>query len=400
MAIDVNCPSCGKGYALADSMAGTRARCACGVTFDVPGSPDATDVYDFTEAAPPPFPKPVAKRPKASPPPPTAPVPRPPTARPSQTWKIVAGAVALVMMIVVIAVFQQAKRRQAAEADPTFRPLVPVASGAWPTDAPWKSRGGIREMRLDVPNAAGLRTQLVIFLPAEASSGARVPCVFVAPAGSRMFHGMSLARGDEDEALPYVTAGMGAILYSIGGPLDDADLEKPLVARGAFRTFRLSQGGLADAEAAIEYALARRKEIDPSRLYVAGHSSAASLSLLVAAKDDRVKGCCAYAPATDLIARNSAHLSELEGYLPGFERFSHDISPVNLPVPRGRVFLFSAEDDDNVPTADVRRYAQKLGPSARLMIVPKGGHYESMVRDGLPEGVRFLRSLANAAAPR
>ena len=304
---------------------------------------------------------------------------------------IALGLLSIVLAIGGLVVFQNRAARVAASRFTSFPALRSLADATWPTDTTWSTpETGIRSMRLTVTNGVGLPTNLIVYLPTKSTG--KVPCVFVAPAGTPLFHGMALGDGDVVEQLPYARAGFAVIAYSIGGPLDDSPAFNSRAAKLAFDTFRRSQGGYADAEAAIEYALARRPEIDPARLCVAGHSSAGTLALMVAAKDERIRACCAYAPCTDIDARLAPHANMIEQAMPGATTLTHDISPMNLPAPRGRIFLFHADDDDNVPTSDATEYASRVGVNAEVVIVPTGGHYRSMIDRGIPAGIRFLQS--------
>ena len=54
------------------------------------------------------------------------------------------------------------------------------------------------------------------------------------------------------------------------------------------------QAGLANARTALEFALAKVPKLDAKRIYVAGHSSAATLALLFASHEPRIKACAAW----------------------------------------------------------------------------------------------------------
>src|SRR5262245_43535413 len=59
-------------------------------------------------------------------------------------------------------------------------------------------------------------SRIWIYLPEE-PTGRKLPCVLIAPAGSRLFHGMSLGQGSVAEHLPYVRAGFVVVAYDIDG---------------------------------------------------------------------------------------------------------------------------------------------------------------------------------------
>jgi len=234
-----------------------------------------------------------------------------------------------------------------------------------------------------------------IYLPERHAQG-KIPCVFVAPAGSRLFHGMGLGDGDRAEHLPYVRAGFAVVAYEIEGSLPDKPTNGEV--RAAMRAFRGADAGLADARAAIDYALAKVPKIDPRRLYTAGHSSAGTLSLQVAEHDPRIAACVAYAPCCDVPARIGAEtLGDLDKVDSGFGGFLSDRSPGAHPAAlRCPLFLFHADDDSNVPTADVAAFAdavRRTNPHVTFVRVPTGNHYQSMIDQGIPHAIHWLRAL-------
>lgn len=61
------------------------------------------------------------------------------------------------------------------------------------------------------------------------------------------------------------------------------------------------------------------------------------------------------------------------------------------------VFIFHAADDSTVPLADSERLADALKPAGaatKLVVVPTGGHYDSMITQGLPAAMAWLDELA------
>lgn len=93
-------------------------------------------------------------------------------------------------------------------------------------------------------------------------------------------------------------------------------------AESAIKKFMHAQAGVKNAQMAISTALAELPILDPQRVYVAGHSSAATLALLVAANDKRVKGCIAYAPCVDVPGWIGAkRIVSFTQFVPGFDKF-------------------------------------------------------------------------------
>lgn len=250
----------------------------------------------------------------------------------------------------------------------------------------------------------GYPVQLFVYIPAEQHAAHALPCVLIAPAGSRLFHGMSLAEGDIREHLPYVQAGFAVCAFDLAGPVATMsdrvvyrDLELPA------KQFALADGGVANAQAAINYIVSQFPEIDATHLYVAGHSSAANVALDVALTDHRIKGVAAYAPATDVESRLANTLSILNKLVPGEAEFIARISPIrrvnDFACP---VLLFHADDDTNVPTADNQNFADAMtraGKTIRFIRVPAGGHYQSMIDHGINAGIEFFKSLGAQPFP-
>jgi dipeptidyl aminopeptidase/acylaminoacyl peptidase len=210
---------------------------------------------------------------------------------------------------------------------------------------------------------------------------------------------MDLGEGDRGEHLPYARAGFAVVAYAISGAVDDRKPAKDQEVLAAVQAFMGAEAGVADARRALAYALEKVPAIDPTRVYTAGHSSAATLSLLVAEKEPRVKGCVAFAPVTDV----GKHLGpkpvqQLSAAVPGFDQFVVKSSPItHVAQLRCPLFLFHAEDDTTVPIAGSIAFAaalRKTNPHVTFVPVAKGGHYDAMVREGIPRAIGWLKAQA------
>lgn len=223
------------------------------------------------------------------------------------------------------------------------------------------------------------------------------PCVFIAPAGSRLFHGKSLEEGDRPEHLPYVAQGFAVVAYEIDGPLGVGQAADAQLIHAAVR-FRDAEAGVANARAAIDYALARLPEVDPKRLYAVGHSSAATVALQVAASDQRIAAVVAYAPVINVPRHFSMEfLAWTDSVLPGYADFIKRASPHSVAMGlKCPLFLFFSDDDHGVDIQSVRPFlaeVRKRNPRVLQMRAPTGGHYHSMVSEGIPAGIRWLKDL-------
>ncbi len=157
--------------------------------------------------------------------------------------------------------------------------------------------------------------QVWIYVP-KAIGQDTVPCVLIAPAGSNLISGNSLGDGSMPEHLPYVEAGMIVVAYQISHEMhdDDSDYETYRALKG----FRQKNAGVANAKAALDFALKHVKQIDSGNVFAVGHSSAASLALQFSAFETRIKGCVAYAPAVDYATHFGSKLEFIDESIDGF----------------------------------------------------------------------------------
>src|SRR5262249_27116568 len=132
----------------------------------------------------------------------------------------------------------------------------------------------------------------------------------------------------------------------------------------------------------------------------AGHSSAATLALLIAEHEPRVKACAAYAPVTDVEARLAPAIPELERAIPGYGEFIRASSPkTHADKVKCPVFLFHARDDSNVPVGQTTAFAallKKSNPQVTLVTPRTGGHSAAMMREGIPKAIEWLRGVQQA----
>lgn len=241
-----------------------------------------------------------------------------------------------------------------------------------------------------------MTSKLWVYLP-EHPATATLPCIFIAPAGTRLFHGMGLGTGDQPEHLPYVRAGFAVVAYELDGPLPERGRRNQDVYVAA-QTFKSANAGLDNARTALDYAFARIPNLDHNRIYTAGHSSAGTVSLLVAEHEPRVKACIAYAPVPDIERRlGRRFIQAVAQGIPDYPDFIARSSPINGAAQlRCPVFLFHAADDSNVETIQVADFAtqlKKTNSHVTFSQVPSGNHYDSMIQQGIPQGIAWLKRL-------
>lgn len=292
----------------------------------------------------------------------------------------------IIVFFGVVAYLQHAKTGSGAVA----KPVISFPALGQPQKLP----GGIDFYTVTSADTSGRK--LWIYLP-ENRGSSKIPCVFIAPAGSSCIAGMSLGEGDQPEHLPYVQAGFAVVAYDLDGAFDREASNRQILH--AINIFRAVDGGVVNGKAAIDYALANIPAIDSQRLYSAGHSSAGTVSLLLAEKDQRIKACIAYAPVFNVAERTDRKtVSYCERRIPDFQQYLTQISPSTylkqLTCP---VFVFHADDDSNVERSAVEPYVEQLkqlNPNTQYVTVPTGDHYDSMISDGVPRAITWLQQLS------
>jgi dienelactone hydrolase len=270
----------------------------------------------------------------------------------------------------------------------------------------------VSQVELTAHDGPGKAMSLRVYLPKGDPAPASLPCVLMAPAGTNLLSGAELDPLNDDayhlEALPYAEAGFAVVLYSIDG--EDPEEETTDEKRGeemkrAYEAFRAAGAGTVNGRNAFEFVLRRIPVVDPGKVYAAGHSSAATLALLVAAHEPRLKGCIAYAPALDIEGHFSdlLNMAGIDEGLPGVEYFAKRSSPMThagrIQAP---VFLFFAEDDTVAPLDPIDAFMGKVrasNPDVSLKVVKEGGHYNSMIREGIPAGIEWIRAQEGKAKP-
>ena len=197
------------------------------------------------------------------------------------------------------------------------------------------------------------------------------------------------------EALPYVRAGMMVCQYSIDGGDQGMELNMQLLNR-LLASFQKAEAGTINGRIALDYVLDKFPDVDMERIYSAGHSSSGTASLLLASTDSRIKKCVAYAPICFLDRRlgeviNHPDSQEIEG----LNEYVRDWSPHRrvkyLQCP---VLLFHSRDDRNEPfknTEDFANLVKASGNVVRMVFAEKGGHYQSMIDQGIPTAIKWLK---------
>jgi dienelactone hydrolase len=283
-------------------------------------------------------------------------------------------------------------------------PHGPIALPAFPDPGPGQAlEAGVAFHEIRLPNGPkpGSGKRLWLYLPPGAPANHALPCVLITGAGSPLVLGMDLGPGDRPEHLPYVRAGFAVLAFELDGGLNGVQNASDAQFFAAARRFLAARAGLANARIALEYVLAKVPQVDPQRVFVAGHSSAGTLALLFAEHEPRLKGCVAFAPPIDLAQRlhQLAPALRQQGLIDLVERYSPKNNEANLACP---LFLFHALDDTNTPvrgSLDCVQRLQGMGKDVTLVTVATGGHYQSMIDEGIPRAIAWLQARAGTEPP-
>lgn len=263
-------------------------------------------------------------------------------------------------------------------------------------DANYKTvESGVRRANVIVKLPSGGSMALWVYQPDPLPSS-KVPCVFIAPAGTRLVHGRQLEAGDEAEHIPWVKAGFAVVAYELSGD-PGSDEATNAQMKVAAEEFRAAKSGLTNARVAMAYAKEKASFVDPRRFYTAGHSSAGTMALYVAEMDPQVKAVAAFMPAVDVrawLGPQGINVIQQAEIVPNAGEYVTRISPSTyvdrLSQP---VFLAYVGNDDPGITKSAEKFCQEMrekGKDITTLRIPTGEHYQSMIDDALPMAVDWL----------
>lgn len=257
--------------------------------------------------------------------------------------------------------------------------------------------------RVTISRAGKLPFVMNIFIPKGTHADRSLPVMFESPSGTNLLHGAQVDFPRlQTEILPFTDAGMITVSFSIDGYMPQG--LDPSSGRAYFRLlehayldFSASGAGVGSGKLAVDYVLKQVPQADPNRLYIWGHSSSATLALLMASKDSRLVKCIALAPITDMNLRMGDLLSDatMKKSFPNLDEHFKTGSPINfvqsLKCP---VFIAHAQDDDNEPFKNTELYVeslQKAGGNVKFEALTRGGHYSAMLNECLPKAVEWAQ---------
>lgn len=268
---------------------------------------------------------------------------------------------------------------------PAFRPL----SGTGVT---------FGTVRLNQPGPGG-QMVMNVYMPPGSHADESLGCVLVAPAGTNLLVGNSVDGADyHDETLPYAEAGFVVIQYSLDGEIEMEGATEQQFS-DAFRKFRMAMAGSMNTRLAKKYAEEQLNEVDPRRVYAAGHSSAGTVALNSTYYAHGLAGCAVFAPCSDPEAFHADlyAVPELNRVFPGMRGFDRMNSPMaNTIRIRCPLFIFQATGDGVVDCDETRRFVEKVkrtNSNVEYVEVAGGDHYNSMIQQGIPAAVGWFKKL-------
>lgn len=430
MTIKVECPECDKRHLLPDTAAGKKFRCKqCEAVITVP-TDDYADTDDDFEEEPVVRRRAPAKKSKGK---------KSKSSKSTSVWStplpwIAIGGGGFLAIGLLVVLMTGGSRPTNNFAPPTGTPVaVPVHSSApmhgSPNPAPTAVDAGspnslFSVSQIPVPSfpelgaprvlqPSGVRMWFVklppsstpgqsmafrVYLPPTDAPEHSIPCVLVAPAGSNLLVGNDMDADDyHKETLPYAEAGMAVIFYSLDGGLADMQNATDAQFKAAYNQFRTAFAGVVNGRNALEYALTKMPQVDPKKIYTAGHSSAGTVSLLMSEHEPRLAGAIAYAPCSDVEARLAQGTSDptMQRILPNLLNFVKQSSPKTHVAKVGcPLFLFHAMDDSNVMVGESQNFVQLLknaGKQVEFQTVPRGNHYQPMIDRGIPAAITWIK---------
>lgn len=264
-------------------------------------------------------------------------------------------------------------------------------------DATYQSvENGVRRATVKTRLPDGGMMTLWVYQP-DPLPGGKLPCVFIAPAGTRLVHGSELGKGAEAEHIPWAKAGFTVVAYELSGD-PGSDNASNAQMKTAAEQFREAKSGLLNAQVAMAYAKEKLPFVDSRRFYTAGHSSAGTMSLYVAEMDPQVKACVAFMPAVDVrawLGVQGLTTIQQNNIVPEAGAYVSKISPMTymdrLSQP---TFLVYVGNDDKAITGPAEKFAkqmQDLGKDITVVKIPTGTHYGSMIQEGIPLAIEWLK---------
>lgn len=427
MPLTIACSGCGQRFSVADKLRGKKAKCKCGTVLSIPAPEPAVTELELAPLNDDPLGLGSLSNNPLGASPLSGPLANRGTAPDYSRFILIGGIAAGAVLLSLFAgiAISQFRNSSSALASSTggnspngiAGPSYVQPSGLAPLDPTGipiptfpelgeakKLEDGTRVFVVDTRtiasnsgNVPGMAMRFRVYIPAGNHAEKSLPCVLVAPAGTNMLCGKDI--DDENyhaETLPYAKAGIIAVHYSLDGATSETAINAKF--KPAYLAFKEAKSGVLNGRNALEFALSKLPQVDPSRVFAAGHSSAGNVALLLTAHEPRICGAIAYAPGCDLqMDQFELAISWQARHLPGIRSFIADASPETYFDTYGRpMFLFHAKDDavsSCMNTESFARGVQPSGSKSEFVSVPTGGHYQPMIDVGIPQAISWLKKV-------
>lgn len=255
---------------------------------------------------------------------------------------------------------------------------------------------GVRRAIVTTPMPNGGSMKLWIYLP-DSIPGGKLPCVFIAPANTRMVHGSHLNKGAEKEHIPWAQAGFAVVAYELSGDPGSDNASNGQLQTAA-EEFRAAKSGLLNAQMAMAYAKEKLPMIDSRRFYTVGYDSAGTMALYVAEMDPQVKASVALMPAVDVrawLGVQGLTTIQRNNIVPDAGAYVSKISPSTHieRLSRPTFLLYLGNDDKSYlgPAEQFAKQMQNLGRDITVVKIPIGKRYEAMIEEGIPLATEWLK---------
>ncbi len=244
------------------------------------------------------------------------------------------------------------------------------------------------------PGDAGQQNQLFVLKPGTDLPARSRPCVLMAPSGAVEFAGVKSGYAPDKEQMTHAERGFVVIGFEVDGPMPSGGYSASKPVKDSFRRFHASRAGLINARNALQFALTRVPEVDPTRIYAAGFGSAGTLALLMAAHDSEIAACAVGEPVTMRGVTRSEQKYE-EMLAPGARQFLRDHSPDSLTENFNcPVFIYLGNTTGAGSAGDSKAFAAALAERGGLVESQVGGTGAVRRDHGLAARVEWLANLA------
>jgi dienelactone hydrolase len=360
MSVKLNCPECGARVPVPDHLVGKRIYCdACGTRVEVD---DRT--HDRYQGDSPPR-------------------------RKSRTGLIVGlivGGFLLIALVCggVVAYFVWSfvsptkfpdETQPYAEARKGFHTNLLVRGPSW---QPWQNEVPPTDA-VEVPYKSG-GLNLKAWVSAPVAGGARRPAVLF------LHGGFAFGADDWDMAKPFRDAGFVVMIPMLRGE------------NGLPGNYTLFYDEVDDALAAAEV-LATRPDVDPKRIFVAGHSAGGTLALLAAMTSDRFKAAASFSGSPDQVhfVRGQEELAPFDRDDPReFQMRSPLAFPKSFKCPV-RAYYGSEEFGFEASSKKLAELAKAAGKDVEAISVP--GEHMTAVAPAMQQAIAFFRQVSPEPVP-